>query len=158
MHDGTPVPKVIDFGIAKATNQRLTEKTLFTRYAHVIGTPAYLAPEAFVSSNKIDQSIDIYALACMAYWMTSKNTLFASENAIGYFSKHMKTEPPRLGEFIHETQIPEDFENLLLRCLSKQASQRPSSREFLLELIKLEEAHPWNYLDASNWWANHGFD
>ena len=38
--DGKPIPKVIDFGIAKATNQRLTEKTLFTRYAHVIGTPA----------------------------------------------------------------------------------------------------------------------
>jgi len=38
--DGIPVPKIIDFGIAKATNQRLTEKTLFTRYAHIIGTPA----------------------------------------------------------------------------------------------------------------------
>ena len=44
-HDGRPVPKVIDFGIAKATNQRLTEKTLFTRYAHIIGTPAYMSPE-----------------------------------------------------------------------------------------------------------------
>ena len=43
-HDGKPVPKVIDFGIAKATNQRLTEKTLFTRYAHIIGTPAYMSP------------------------------------------------------------------------------------------------------------------
>jgi serine/threonine protein kinase len=39
-HDGKPIPKVIDFGIAKATNQKLTEKTLFTRYAHIIGTPA----------------------------------------------------------------------------------------------------------------------
>ena len=44
-HDGKPVPKVIDFGIAKATNQRLTEKTLFTRYTHIIGTPAYMSPE-----------------------------------------------------------------------------------------------------------------
>ncbi len=43
--DGKPVPKVIDFGIAKATNQELTEKTLFTRYAHIIGTPAYMSPE-----------------------------------------------------------------------------------------------------------------
>jgi len=40
-HGGEPLPKVIDFGIAKATNQKLTEKTLFTRYAHLIGTPAY---------------------------------------------------------------------------------------------------------------------
>jgi len=42
MGDDRPVPKVIDFGIAKATNQRLTEKTVFTRYAHMIGTPAYM--------------------------------------------------------------------------------------------------------------------
>ena len=45
LHDGKPVPKMIDFGIAKATHQRLTEKTLFTRYAHTIGTPAYISPE-----------------------------------------------------------------------------------------------------------------
>ncbi|MBM4029875.1 MAG: serine/threonine protein kinase, partial [Planctomycetes bacterium] len=44
-HSGEPLPKVIDFGIAKATNQKLTEKTLFTRYAHLIGTPAYMSPE-----------------------------------------------------------------------------------------------------------------
>jgi serine/threonine protein kinase len=45
LHDGTPVPKIIDFGIAKATNQRLTERTLFTEYNQFIGTPAYMSPE-----------------------------------------------------------------------------------------------------------------
>jgi serine/threonine protein kinase len=45
MHDGVPVPKVIDFGIAKATEQRLTDKTLFTSYAQLMGTPAYMSPE-----------------------------------------------------------------------------------------------------------------
>lgn len=45
LHDGKPVPKVIDFGIAKATNQRLTEKTLFTNFAQMIGTPAYMSPD-----------------------------------------------------------------------------------------------------------------
>ena len=40
LHDGKPVPKMIDFGIANATHQRLTKKTLFTRYVHTIGTPA----------------------------------------------------------------------------------------------------------------------
>src|SRR5439155_4612053 len=42
LHDGTPVPKVIDFGVAKATGQQLTEKTLFTNFAHMIGTPPYM--------------------------------------------------------------------------------------------------------------------
>ena len=45
LYDDKPVPKVIDFGVAKATNQQLTEKTLFTRYAQIIGTPAYMSPE-----------------------------------------------------------------------------------------------------------------
>ena len=45
LHDGSPVVKVIDFGVAKATAQRLTEKTYFTAYGHMIGTPAYMSPE-----------------------------------------------------------------------------------------------------------------
>ena len=45
LHDGVPVPKIIDFGIAKATNQRLTEKTLFTKFASMVGTPLYMSPE-----------------------------------------------------------------------------------------------------------------
>jgi serine/threonine protein kinase len=61
LHDGKPVPKVIDFGIAKAINQKLTEKTLFTRYAHIIGTPAYMSPEqAELSDLDIDTRTDIY--------------------------------------------------------------------------------------------------
>ena len=60
LHDGKPVPKVIDFGIAKATGQRLTEKTLFTRFAQMIGTPEYMSPEqAEFSGLDIDTRSDI---------------------------------------------------------------------------------------------------
>ena len=45
LHDGKPVPKVIDFGVSKAINQQLTEKTLFTAYGQMIGTPQYMSPE-----------------------------------------------------------------------------------------------------------------
>src|SRR4030042_1836093 len=62
-HDGKPVPKVIDFGIAKAINQRLTEKTLFTRYAHIIGTPAYMSPEqADLGDMDVDTRSDLFSL------------------------------------------------------------------------------------------------
>ncbi len=54
LHDGVPVPKVIDFGIAKATNQKLTEKTLFTNFATMIGTPAYMSPEQAEMSGIAD--------------------------------------------------------------------------------------------------------
>ena len=78
MHDGEPVPKVIDFGIAKATNQKLTEKTLFTRYAHIIGTPAYMSPEqAELSDVDIDTRSDIYSLGVLFYELLTGTTPFS---------------------------------------------------------------------------------
>ncbi|MCX5646979.1 MAG: protein kinase [Phycisphaerae bacterium] len=79
-HDSKPVPKVIDFGIAKATNQRLTEKTLFTRYAHIIGTPAYMSPEqAELSDLDIDTRTDIYSLGVLLYELLTGTTPFSEE-------------------------------------------------------------------------------
>jgi serine/threonine protein kinase len=78
--DGMPVPKVIDFGIAKATNQRLTEKTLFTRYAHIIGTPAYMSPEqAELSDLDVDTRTDIYSLGVLLYELLTGTTPFSEE-------------------------------------------------------------------------------
>jgi serine/threonine protein kinase/Tol biopolymer transport system component/tetratricopeptide (TPR) repeat protein len=78
--DGEPIPKVIDFGIAKATNQRLTEKTLFTRYAHLIGTPAYMSPEqAELSDLDIDTRTDIYSLGVLLYELLTGTTPFSEE-------------------------------------------------------------------------------
>ncbi|MBN2129790.1 MAG: protein kinase [Sedimentisphaerales bacterium] len=79
-HDGKSVPKVIDFGIAKATNQRLTEKTLFTRYAHIIGTPAYMSPEqAGLSDLDIDTRTDIYSLGVLLYELLTGTIPFSEE-------------------------------------------------------------------------------
>jgi len=79
-HDGKPIPKVIDFGIAKATNQRLTEKTLFTRYAHLIGTPAYMSPEqAELSDLDVDTRSDIYSLGVLLYELLTGTTPFSEE-------------------------------------------------------------------------------
>jgi len=77
LHDGKPVPKVIDFGIAKATNQQLTEKTLFTRYSHMIGTPEYMSPEqAEMSGLDIDTRSDIYSLGVLLYELLTGSTPF----------------------------------------------------------------------------------
>jgi serine/threonine protein kinase/Tol biopolymer transport system component len=80
LRDGQPMPKVIDFGIAKAINQKLTEKTLFTRYAHIIGTPAYMSPEqAELSELDIDTRTDIYSLGVLLYELLTGTTPFGEE-------------------------------------------------------------------------------
>src|SRR5262245_42242886 len=75
LHDGNPVVKVIDFGVAKATVQRLTERTLFTAYGQMVGTPAYMSPEqAEMSGLDIDTRSDVYALGVLLYELLTGTT------------------------------------------------------------------------------------
>ncbi len=77
LHDGVPVPKVIDFGIAKATEGRLTDATVYTQLNQFIGTPAYMSPEqAEMSGLDIDTRSDIYSLGVLLYELLTGSTPF----------------------------------------------------------------------------------
>ncbi|HVK16867.1 MAG TPA: serine/threonine-protein kinase, partial [Fimbriiglobus sp.] len=79
-HDGTPVVKVIDFGVAKAIGQPLTEKTIYTQFAQMVGTPLYMSPEqAGRSSLDVDTRTDIYALGVLLYELLTGTTPFDGE-------------------------------------------------------------------------------
>ena len=78
---------VIDFGVAKATNQKLTEKTVFTSYATMIGTPAYMSPEqAEMSRLDVDTRTDIYGLGVLLYELLTGTTPFPEKRlrSVGY--------------------------------------------------------------------------
>jgi serine/threonine protein kinase/WD40 repeat protein/Tfp pilus assembly protein PilF len=80
LHDGQPLVKVIDFGVAKATGQQLTEKTLFTNFAQMIGTPLYMSPEqAELTSQDIDTRSDIYSLGVLMYELLTGTTPFEKQ-------------------------------------------------------------------------------
>jgi eukaryotic-like serine/threonine-protein kinase len=80
LHDGVPVVKVIDFGVAKATGQKLTERTLFTAYGQMIGTPAYMSPEqAEMSGLDIDTRSDVYSLGVLLYEFLTGTTPLESK-------------------------------------------------------------------------------
>src|SRR5437588_891771 len=80
LHDDRAVVKVIDFGVAKATGQQLTEKTPFTHFAQLIGTPLYMSPEqAQMSGLDIDTRSDVYALGVLLYELLTGTTPFDQE-------------------------------------------------------------------------------
>src|SRR5690349_12812741 len=101
LHDGVPVPKVIDFGIAKATQGRLTDATVYTHLHQFVGTPAYMSPEqAELSGLDIDTRTDIYSLGVLLYELLTGTTPFGPKELIeSGFETMRKTirekEPPR---------------------------------------------------------------
>ncbi len=162
MHDDKPVPKVIDFGIAKATNQRLTEKTVFTRYAHFIGTPAYMSPEqAQMSGLDVDTRTDIYSLGVLLYELLTGATPFDAEvlRKAGYTDIQRiicETDPLKPSEKLsksgqtladvarHRQANPEtlhklikgDLDWIVMKCLEKDRTRRYETVHALAEDIE----------------------
>jgi TPR repeat protein/serine/threonine protein kinase len=152
INDGAPVPKVIDFGIAKATNgQRLTAKTLFTAFEQFIGTPAYMSPEqAVLTSQDIDTRSDIYALGVLLYELLTGKTPFDTKELLAAGFDEMRrticqTEPPkpsaRLSTLPDQersttaqrrgldapkliSQLRGDLDWIVMKCLEKDRARR----------------------------------
>lgn len=98
--DGRPTPKVIDFGVSKAIDQRLTEMTVFTQEAQLIGTPAYMSPEQAGGELDIDTRTDVYALGVLMYELLTGVTPLDTRSLRGGAFDEMRrlireVEPPR---------------------------------------------------------------
>ncbi len=151
LHDGVPVPKVIDFGIAKATQSQLTDKTLFTQFQQFIGTPAYISPEqAELSGLDIDTRADIYSLGVLLYELLvgqtpidAKEMLQGGLDALRQIIR--EREPQRPSTKLHTLagpvlttaakcrqtdeiklvhQLEGDLDWIVMKCLEKDRSRR----------------------------------
>ncbi len=128
LYDGVGVPKVIDFGIAKATELRLTDHTLFTAYEQMIGTPAYMSPEqAEMSGLDVDTRSDIYSLGVLLYELLTGKTPFDPQKLVqGGLDEMRRTlrekDPPRPSAMVTTLQGEE---------------QRTVTRQRQVELPKL---------------------
>jgi WD40 repeat protein/tetratricopeptide (TPR) repeat protein len=157
VEDGVPVPKVIDFGIAKAMGQKLTELTFFTRFEQLLGTPAYMSPEqAEWSGVDVDTRSDIYSLGVLLYELLTGTTPFEKETiaraALAEVRRMIReTEPPtpsmrlqglgqRLDEIARRRHIEPplltkavlgDLDWIVMRSLEKDRSRRYESANAL---------------------------
>jgi serine/threonine protein kinase len=132
--DGVPTPKVIDFGVAKATGGSLTERTLFTGFHQMVGTPLYMSPEqADLTSADVDTRSDIYALGVLLYELLTGSTPFDRER----FAKAAFDEMRRI---IREDEPPTPSTRLgsLGESLSTVSARRGSDPRRLNRVVRGE--------------------
>ena len=132
--DGKPVPKVIDFGVAKAASDvQLTDKTLFTRFEMFVGTPAYVSPEqAEFNAQGVDTRTDIYALGVLLYELLTGHTPFDSETLL-----HSGVDAMRRTIREQEPQRPSTrLRQLTPETVETVAAQRQSEQRKLIALVR----------------------
>jgi len=148
--DGKPLPKIIDFGIAKATGRRLSDKTFFTEFGAIIGTPEYMSPEqADFAGQDVDTRTDVYSLGVVLYQLLTGELPFASRELRSLSYEDLmrtlrETEPPRpssrlatLGDRAADVarsrrtepgvlrrQLEGDLDAITLKALAKERSRR----------------------------------
>lgn len=133
MLDGAPVPKVIDFGIAKAIEEKLTDKTLFTLYGHFIGTPAYMSPEqAQMSGMDVDTRSDIYSLGVLLYELLTGKTPFDQQElmsaGIDEMRRTLSNREPHRPSTRLDTLTPEELTATARKRLVEPAKLRLALR------------------------------
>ncbi|HEY7188795.1 MAG TPA: serine/threonine-protein kinase [Vicinamibacterales bacterium] len=147
--------KVLDFGIAKAVHDTTPEAmTAITMGNMIQGTPAFIAPEQAMGMD-VDSRADIYAAACVAYWLLTGELVFTADTPMKLLLAHAQAtpEPPSSRA---ELPIPPALDLLVMTCLAKDREQRPATpRELLRRLDALALDRPWTEARAGEWWKAH---
>jgi hypothetical protein len=144
--------KVLDFGLVKAGGEHVG--TGLSAEGALLGTPAYLAPEAILDSAGVDATVDLYALGAVGYELLVGQPVFEGNTIVEVSLHHLQSEP--VPPSLRSSQpIPLALEQLVLRCLAKDPAQRPASAgEMMASLDQLVEVGSWTIDDARSWWRD----
>jgi serine/threonine-protein kinase len=146
--------KVTDLGLVKPERGATAEHRLVRARGHVVGTPAFMAPETS-KGDPGDERTDIYALGCVAYWLLTGCTLFDACNAQELMRSHIGREPMPPSQRT-ELELPPSLERLVLWCLAKHPEMRPqTAEEFSRRLAACSLPRVWTEALAERWWTTH---
>jgi hypothetical protein len=141
------VAKVVDFGLVKEITRDTTASTQV-----ILGTPAYVAPEAVTDPDHITHAVDLYALGAVGYFLITGRRLFEGKTAVDVCIQHV-TQPPKRPSEIAGINVAPALEAILMTCLAKQPSDRHPSAAALGDALEaLPPAGDWSKPDAIAWW------
>ena len=141
------VAKVVDFGVVK----EIARDTASSSQA-VLGTPAYVAPEAVTDPDHLTHAVDLYALGAVGYFLLTGRRVFDGKTAIELCVQHVTQAPKRPSE-VSSLAIAPALEAILMACLAKHPSARPASAAELAEALQaLPPAGDWSKPAAVVWW------
>jgi serine/threonine-protein kinase len=153
MGQQTDYVKILDFGLVKSVTPRREDLALTAEQA-VVGTPAFMAPEA-LGGQRLDHRADIYSLGCVGYWLLTGDLVFPSESALAMAVAHAR-EQPAPPSTRSELEIPEDLDRIILDCLAKSPDDRlQGSTELAARLAGCQCLEPWSEQKAADWWDIH---
>jgi serine/threonine-protein kinase len=147
--------KVLDFGLVRSERRASSTVTDLTAVQTIVGTPAYIAPEIIRGEYAADGRSDIYSLGCVAYYLLTGRAVFEGKSPMQVFIQHVEETPIPPSE-ICETAMPIEFEQVVLRCLAKNPSDRfQKAKELSDELARIQFSSPWTDVRMSEWWRTH---
>ncbi len=118
--DGNDMVKIVDFGIAKVSDQDSADKTKLTQTGELLGTPLYMSPEQ-CTGDEVDERSDIYSFGCIMHEVLSGKSPFAAENSVKVILRHLNEAPPALPTNLG---ISADLKEVIARCLEKHRENR----------------------------------
>jgi serine/threonine-protein kinase len=143
------IVKVVDFGLVKeiASDKDNSQQ--------VLGTPAYVAPEAVTDPSSVGPACDLYALGAVGYYLLTGHRVFSGKTAVETCIQHVTTEPRRPSE-VSAVYIDPALETIIMRCLKKKPSERFASAAEMADALRaLPPARDWDLPEAKTWWRDY---
>jgi serine/threonine-protein kinase len=147
--------KVLDFGMVKSLRESEIAETNLTADQAVYGTPAFMAPEQVLGSRFVDGRTDLYAVGCLAYWLITGQLVFTGRTTMEILVQHTQAVPVPPSART-ELEVPPRLDDVILKCLAKNADDRPASADALAEaLANIATGSSWTTRRAQDWWSMH---